>query len=312
MKIIHSCAKIWLTYVVTLRQLENFYSMNETPLLGIPSGFSQIDKVTLGWRNSDLVVIASHLTMGKTALVYNMIKNISIDGIEGINGTERIPCALFSVNESKNQFAYRLAAIIEKIEVDDWFPWNSEKSHIKLYKTVEKIADAPIFVDDTRALSISELRVKASRLVAEQGVRIIFIDDLQLMSVGGTKFSSPEEQFAYMVESLKNLAEDLNIPIVVLGLLKLYWKPLENVCPIDAYRPQLTHLGHLCEIENVADVLILLYRPEYYKIYEHEGRDLHGLSKLIITKCHGARNIDVDMHFQKCPLKIKNISCKRL
>jgi len=273
--------------------------MNEITLHSIPSGFSQIGDATLGWRNSDLIVIASHPAMGKTALVYNMIKNISIDGIACTNGTERLPCALFTANEHRHNFAYRLAAIVERIPVDDWFPWHSDKSHIKLDKTVEKISDAPIYIDDTRDISISELKEKTTRLVAEQGVKIIFIDDLQRLTVDGISFPSLKEEFTYIAKSLKSLAEDLNVPIVVLGVLKRNWKPLENVCPIDAYRPQLSHLGCLSEIENIADVLILLYRPEYYKIIEHEGKDLHGLSKLIITKCHNVKNIDVDMFFDK-------------
>ena len=227
-------------------------------LSGLESGFTKLDKMTSGWQNSDLIIIAARPAMGKTAFVLSMAKNIAVD--------YRNPVALFSLEMSNVQLVNRLIT----------YEWQ------QLDYKLKDLLDAPLYVDDTPSLSVFELRTKARRLVREHGVRIIIIDYLQLMNASGMAFGSRQEEVSTISRSLKGLAKELNIPIIALSQLN---RGVESREGIDGKRPQLSDLRESGAIEQDADMVCFIHRPEYYKIYQDDrGNDLRGMAEIVIAK----------------------------
>ena len=258
-------------------------------LSGLESGFTQLDRITSGWQNSDLVIIAARPAMGKTAFVLSMAKNIAVD--------YKHPVALFSLEMSNLQLVNRL--IVNVCEI----PGEKIKSgqlaahewHQLDYKLKELI-DAPLYVDDTPSLSVFELRTKARRLVREHGIKIIIIDYLQLMNASGMSYGNRQEEVSTISRSLKGLAKELNIPIVALSQLN---RGVENREGIEGKRPQLSDLRESGAIEQDADMVCFIHRPEYYKIYTDEkGADLRGMAEIIIAKHRNGATGDVLLRFK--------------
>ena len=246
-------------------------------LSGLPSGFHQLDKMTSGWQNSDLVIIAARPAMGKTAFVLSMAKNIAVN--------QKTPVALFSLEMSNVQLVNRLIVNVceipgEKIRSGQLAPYEWGQLDYK----IKDLYDAPLYVDDTPSLSVFELRTKARRLVREHDVKLIIIDYLQLMNASGMSFGSRQEEVSTISRSLKGLAKELNIPIIALSQLN---RGVESREGIDGKRPQLSDLR-----ESGA-------RPEYYKIYQDEkGNDLHGMAEIIIAKHRNGAVGDVLLRFK--------------
>ena len=244
-------------------------------LSGLSSGFSGIDKVTNGWQNSDLIIIAARPAMGKTAFVLSMAKKIAVDA--------HVPCAMFSLEMSNVQLVNRLIVNVcelpgEKIKSGQLLPYEWGQ----LDNRIRQLYDVPFYIDDTPSLSVFELRTKARRLVREHGVKIILIDYLQLMNASGMSFGSRQEEVSNISRSLKGLAKELNIPIVALSQLN---RSVEKRDGDDAKRPQLSDLRESGAIEQDADMVCFIHRPEYYKIYQDEkGRNLKGMAEFIIAK----------------------------
>ena len=244
-------------------------------LSGLESGFTKLDKMTSGWQNSDLIIIAARPAMGKTAFVLSMAKNIAVD--------YRNPVALFSLEMSNVQLVNRLITNVceipsEKIKSGQLANYEWQQLDYKL----KDLLDAPLYVDDTPSLSVFELRTKARRLVREHGVKIIIIDYLQLMNASGMAFGSRQEEVSTISRSLKGLAKELNIPIVALSQLN---RGVESREGIDGKRPQLSDLRESGAIEQDADMLCFIHRPEYYKIYQDDrGNDLRGMAEIVIAK----------------------------
>ena len=241
----------------------------------IESGFTKLDKMTSGWQNSDLIIIAARPAMGKTAFVLSMAKNIAVD--------YRNPVALFSLEMSNVQLVNRLITNVceipsEKIKSGQLASYEWQQLDYKL----KDLLDAPLYVDDTPSLSVFELRTKARRLVREHGVRIIIIDYLQLMNASGMAFGSRQEEVSTISRSLKGLAKELNIPIIALSQLN---RGVESREGIDGKRPQLSDLRESGAIEQDADMVCFIHRPEYYKIYQDDrGNDLRGMAEIVIAK----------------------------
>ena len=242
---------------------------------GIPSGFHALDKMTSGWQNSDLVILAARPAMGKTAFALSMAKNIAVD--------QKIPVAVFSLEMANVQLVNRLIVNVCEIKGETLksgqlkpFEWNQLDFRIK------QLTGAPLFLDDTPSLSVFELRTKARRLVREHGVKIIMIDYLQLMNASGMGFGSRQEEVSTISRSLKGLAKELNIPILALSQLN---RGVENREGGDK-RPQLSDLRESGAIEQDADMVLFIHRPEYYKIYQdpETGRDLRGKAEIIVAK----------------------------
>ena len=243
-------------------------------LSGLESGFTKLDKMTSGWQNSDLI-IAARPAMGKTAFVLSMAKNIAVDF--------RNPVALFSLEMSNVQLVNRLISNVCEIEsgkIKSGQLAGHEWQQLD-YK-LKNLLDAPLYVDDTPSLSVFELRTKARRLVREHGVKIIIIDYLQLMNASGMAFGSRQEEVSTISRSLKGLAKELNIPIIALSQLN---RGVESREGIDGKRPQLSDLRESGAIEQDADMVCFIHRPEYYKIYQDDrGNDLRGMAEIVIAK----------------------------
>ncbi len=248
---------------------------NKGGLSGIPTLFHKLDKKTSGWQKSDLIIIAARPAMGKTAFALSMAKNIAV--------TQRIPMAFFSLEMSNDQLVKRMVSNVCELEADklrsgllEPYEW------AQLDSKIGELYDAPLYVDDTSSLSIFELRTKARRLVAEHGVQIIMIDYLQLMTASGIKFGSRQEEVSHISRGLKSLAKELNIPIIALSQLN---RGVEKREGDEGKRPQLSDLRESGAIEQDADIVCFIHRPEYYKILDgNDGEDYRGKAEIIIGK----------------------------
>ncbi|MGL5620493.1 MAG: replicative DNA helicase [Tannerellaceae bacterium] len=270
----------------------------DTGLSGLRTGFDGLDKITSGWQNSDLIIIAARPAMGKTAFVLSMAKNMAVN-----NGS---PVALFSLEMSNVQLVNRLIVNVceipgEKNKSGQLAPYEWEQLDFK----IKELYDAPIFVDDTPSLSVFELRTKARRLVREHGIRCIIIDYLQLMNASGMNFGSREQEVSMISRSLKGLAKELNIPIIALSQLN---RGVENRQGHEGKRPQLADLRESGAIEQDADMVCFIHRPEYYKITEDErGNSLIGLAEIIIAKHRNGATGDVRLRFKNEFAKFMNL-----
>ena len=260
---------------------------------GIASGFHALDRMTSGWQNSDLVILAARPAMGKTAFALSMAKNIAVD--------QNIPVALFSLEMSNVQLLNRV--IVNTCEIKGEKIKSGQLEDYEWAQLDNKIKDLigkPMFVDDTPSLSVFELRTKARRLVKEHGVKLIMIDYLQLMNASGMSFGSRQEEVSTISRSLKGLAKELNIPILALSQLN---RGVENrpggENTLDSKRPQLSDLRESGAIEQDADMVIFIHRPEYYHLYKDEnGNDLRGKAVIIIAKHRNGAVGDVLLTFK--------------
>ncbi len=258
-------------------------------LSGITSGFEDIDKMTSGWQKSDLVIIAARPAMGKTAFVLSMAKNIAVD--------YKIPVAVFNLEMSSVQLGKRLISNVceisndslksGKLSTDEWG---------RLSETIKVLDDAPLYINDTPSLSVFQLRSQARWLVKDKGVQMIIIDYLQLMNASGMGFGNREQEVSIISRSLKTLAKELKIPIIALSQLN---RGVENrTGDKNSKRPQLSDLRESGAIEQDADMVCFIHRPEYYQIFQdEEGRDLHGVGEFIIAKHRNGPVGDVRLDF---------------
>ncbi len=262
---------------------------NTTGLTGIPTGYTRLDEMTAGWQASDLVIIAGRPAMGKTSFALSLAKNIAVDYHE--------PIAFFSLEMNNVQLVNRLMSNVCEISGRKILNGQLDDEEWKrLDRNIRKLQGAPIYIDDTPGMSIFELRSKARRLVREKGVKVIMIDYLQLMNANGAKFGSRQEEVSTISRSLKGLAKELNIPILALSQLN---RTVENREGIDGKRPQLSDLRESGAIEQDADMVLFVHRPEYYHIYQDEkGNDLHGMAQIIIAKHRKGATGDVLLNFR--------------
>ena len=275
----------------------------DSGLSGLSTGFYELDKYTSGWQNSDLIIIAARPAMGKTAFVLSMAKNIAVNNRE--------PVAMFSLEMSNVQLVNRLITNVceisgEKIKSGQLAPYEWGQ----LDSNINALVDAPLYVDDTPSLSIFELRTKARRLVREHGVKLIIIDYLQLMNASGASFGSRQEEVSTISRSLKGLAKELNIPIIALSQLN---RGVESREGIEGKRPQLSDLRESGAIEQDADMVCFIHRPEYYKIFQDEkGNDLKGVAEIIIAKHRNGAVGDVRLRFVGQYARFQNLEDESL
>ena len=269
-------------------------ALQKEGLSGLRTGFEGLDKMTSGWQNSDLIIIAARPAMGKTAFVLSMAKNMAVNF--------NTPVALFSLEMSNVQLVNRLIVnVCEKIKSGRLESYEWEQLDFK----IKELYDAPIFVDDTPSLSVFELRTKARRLVREHGIKCIIIDYLQLMNASGMNFGSREQEVSTISRSLKGLAKELNIPIIALSQLN---RGVEARQGVEGKRPQLADLRESGAIEQDADMVCFIHRPEYYKITEDErGNSLIGLAEIIIAKHRNGAVGDVRLRFKSEFAKFMNV-----
>ena len=262
---------------------------NSDGITGVATGYHKLDDITSGWQASDLVIVAGRPAMGKTSFALSMAKNIAAD--------YKVPMAFFSLEMSNVQLVQRLISncceiqgsklLNGQLKPDEWD---------RLDKRINGLMGAPLYVDDTPGLSVFELRTKARRLVREHGVKIIMIDYLQLMNANGMRFSSRQEEVSTISRSLKGLAKELDIPIIALSQLN---RGVESREGLEGKRPQLSDLRESGAIEQDADMVLFVHRPEYYHIYQDDnGRDLHGMAQIIIAKHRKGATGDVLLTFR--------------
>lgn len=271
-------------------------SNRKTGLSGLESGYDDIDKVTSGWQNSDLVIIAARPAMGKTAFVLSMAKNMAVNF--------NTPIAVFSLEMSNLQLVNRLICNVCEIEGEKVKSGSlTDKEWDKLNSRIKSLYSSPLYIDDSANLSIFELRTKARRLVREHNVKMIIIDYLQLMNASGMKFGSREQEVSMISRSLKQLAKELNIPIIALSQLN---RSVEN--RTDGKIPQLSDLRESGAIEQDADIVCFIHRPEYYlkSDKDAQGNDIRGLAQFIIAKHRSGAVGDVKLRFRNQFARFEN------
>ena len=262
---------------------------NSGGLTGLPTGYTKLDDYTAGWQKSDLVIIAGRPAMGKTSFALSLAKNIAVD--------YNIPIAFFSLEMNNVQLVNRLISNVCEIEGKKILNGQLDNDEwVRLDKNIGRLQKAPIYIDDTPGMSIFELRTKARRLVREKGVKIIMIDYLQLMNASGARFGSRQEEVSTISRSLKSLAKELDIPVLALSQLNC---TVENREGAEGKRPQLSDLRESGAIEQDADMVLFVHRPEYYRIFADEkGNDLRGKAQIIIAKHRKGGTGDVLLTFR--------------
>ncbi len=257
-------------------------------LTGVPTGLTALDRVTAGWQPSDLIILAARPAMGKTAFSLSVLRNAAIDFGKGV--------AFFSLEMSAVQLTNRLISAeaeleSEKIKKGQLADWEWEK----LYAKIGAIAEAPIFIDDTPAISILELRAKCRRLKAQHDIQMVVIDYLQLMTgnTGKGGAGNREQEIASISRALKQLAKELNVPVIALSQLSRAVETRGG-----DKRPQLSDLRESGSIEQDADMVLFLYRAEYYGITEDAaGNPTAGVGEVMIAKHRNGSLADVPLRF---------------
>lgn len=263
---------------------------NDGGLSGVTTGYHKLDKLTLGWQRSDLIIIAARPAMGKTAFVLSMAKRMAVDN--------NIPVAMFSLEMSNVQLVNRLISNLCEIEQSKIRSGQlTNKEWQNLDSKISVLQNAPLYLDDTPSLSISELRSKARKLVRERDVQCIIIDYLQLMNATGMNPGSREQEVSMISRNLKGLAKELDIPIIALSQLN---RTLEGRQGIEGKRPQLSDLRESGAIEQDADMVCFIHRPEYYRIYDDgKGNSYVGMAEIIVAKHRNGAVDDVILRFRK-------------
>ncbi|MEP7263053.1 MAG: replicative DNA helicase [Bacteroidota bacterium] len=254
---------------------------------GVQSGFTDLDRVTAGWQKSDLIIIAARPGMGKTAFTLSMARNAAVKFNRAV--------AFFSCEMSSLQLVNRLISSESEI--------NSEKikkglladhEWAQLNSRIAPLTKAPLYIDDTPALTVFELRAKCRRLVAEKKVELIIIDYLQLMTTGGdNRGGNREQEISTISRSLKSIAKELNVPIIALSQLS---RAVESRG--GSKKPQLSDLRESGAIEQDADMVLFIYRPEYYDLTEDEnGNSTANVAEIIVAKNRNGALKSVNLKF---------------
>lgn len=261
---------------------------------GVPSGFRDVDKETGGWQNSDLIIIAARPAMGKTAFLLSMARNIAVG--------YKIPMALFSLEMASVQLITRMIASETRISSEKLRKGTlDDEEWQRLFSNVSELENAPLYIDETPSLSIFDFRAKCRRLVMQHGVRLIMVDYLQLMTAGGggKGAGNREQEISMISRSLKAIAKELNVPVIALSQLS------RSVETRPGKRPQLSDLRESGAIEQDADIVSFIFRPEYYKITvwdnDEEGQETstENQAELIIAKHRNGATADVRLSFLK-------------
>ena len=268
--------------------IKGIQSASERPdgINGVPSGFTALDAVTAGWQPSDLVIVAARPAMGKTAFVLSMARNMAVVHKQAV--------AIFSLEMSAVQLVTRLIAMetglnseklkTGKLDKEDWQ---------QLHARIKALVEAPILVDDTPALSIFELRAKCRRLKQKHNIQVLIIDYLQLMTAGADMRGNREQEVSMISRQLKIIAKELNIPVIALSQLN------RGVEARPDKKPMLSDLRESGSIEQDADMVMFIHRPEKYGIMEdNEGNSMKGIATIIIAKHRNGAVGEVNLRFR--------------
>jgi replicative DNA helicase len=263
---------------------------------GVPSGFNDLDEMTSGFQRSDLIIVAARPSMGKTALVLNIAQHVAIE--------ENTPVAVFSLEMSKESLVQRMLTAEARVDSqllrkgklrDDEYP--------RIAKAAGILSSAPIWIDDTPGVSLLEMRSKARRLKAETDVGLVIVDYLQLMN--GPTSENRQQEISMISRSLKSLAKELNVPVVALSQLSR--APEQRTG--EGKRPQLSDLRESGAIEQDADLVMFIYRPEVYEgLQDKDGNSLEGRAEIIVGKQRNGPTGTVNLYFHKSYTRFENYS----
>lgn len=267
---------------------------NNTSTFSVPTGYYALDEMLGGFQKSDLIIVAARPSMGKTAFALSAARNAAID--------HEVPMAIFSLEMGTTQLAMRLISAEAKLNMHSIMTGKVKQSEApRISRTAHRLLDAPIYIDDSAGSTVLEIRAKCRRLAAEKKIGLIIIDYLQLMSAH-SKLGSREQEISTISRSLKGLAKELNVPVIALSQLN---RAVET--RVDK-RPQLSDLRESGSIEQDADVVIFLNRPEYYGITQFaDGESTEGVAEIIIAKHRNGPTGDVRLKFVKEYARFENL-----
>ena len=269
---------------IAIKDIENARNSSST-LRGVPSGYTELDRITQGWQKSDLIILAARPSMGKTAFALNLARNAAVDFDK--------PIAFFSLEMSSVQLVTRLISTETSLTADKLRTGNLEEYEWQqLNSMVTPLVNAKIFIDDTPQLSIFDLRAKCRRLKQQYDIQMIFIDYLQLMTAKGDKNGTREQEISNISRSLKSLAKELDVPVLALSQLSRSVETRSG-----SKKPILSDLRESGAIEQDADMVLFIYRPEYYGMSEEEGESTKGKAVISIAKHRNGKLGDVNLKF---------------
>ena len=263
--------------VESFAELERLYNQ-KTPITGIPTGFADLDYKTAGLHNSDLILVAARPAMGKSAFVLNIATNAALKA--------NVPVVIFNLEMSKEQLVNRMLcseAMVDsnkvrtgKIEEDDW---------VKLATALGPLSEAPIYIDDTPGISIMEIRAKCRKLKLEKNIGLVIIDYLQLVQASNKRNASREQEISEISRSLKILAKELDVPVIALSQLSRAAEQRQD------HRPMLSDLRESGAIEQDADIVMFLYRDDYY----NENSEKKNIAEITLAKHRGGSTGTVEL-----------------
>ncbi|HIA07320.1 MAG TPA: replicative DNA helicase [Flavobacteriales bacterium] len=263
---------------------------------GVASGFTRLDRLTNGWQKADLIIVAARPAMGKTAFVLSMARNLAVEF--------RKPVAFFSLEMSSLQLVMRLISNETELDAEKLKRGQLTMAEWEqLHAQIDKLSDAPLIIDDTPALSVFELRAKSRKLMVKHQLELIVVDYLQLMTTGTEGKGNREQEISLISRSLKSIAKELNVPIIALSQLSRAVETRGG-----DKRPMLSDLRESGAIEQDADIVIFLYRPEYYGIDEDDAQNpTNGIAEVIISKHRNGQTGTVKLKFIDRLAKFKSL-----
>lgn len=254
---------------------------NQSDITGITTGFRDIDRQLSGFQNSDFILLAARPSVGKTALGINMGLNAALSGKK---------VAVFSLEMSRRQIFQRILSIVTRVELQDIISGNIKKEDWPLlYKSIPKFQELEIYIDDTASISLTELRAKSKRMKIEKGLDLIVIDYLQLMTADTGRNENRQQEISNISRGLKALAKELNIPVLALSQLSRKSEERSNK------RPMLSDLRESGAIEQDADVVMMLYRDDYYD----EDSEEQNIIEVITAKHRNGPTGTNKLYFKK-------------
>lgn len=278
-----------------LEYIEAIHSNEEMKKFAVPTGFYELDDKLGGFHKSDLIILAARPSMGKTALALTLARNAAIE--------YKVPIALFSLEMDTLQLVLRLICAEGRLDAHKVRTGRlPNEEGIKLGKIASKLIEAPIYIDDSPSQSILEIRAKSRRLKAEKNIGLVVVDYLQLIQ-GPSNSESREREISYISRSLKALAKELNIPVLALSQLNRMVETRHDK------KPQLSDLRESGSIEQDADVVMFLNRPEYYGItnFPEDGLSTEGVAEVIIAKQRNGPVGEVRLMFKKEYARFENL-----
>lgn len=266
-----NCEKVNHVLLKVFYNLEKLRNQPEN-INNISTGFKDLDRIINGWQKGSLVIIGARPRMGKVAFMLSLLEKTSVD--------QNIPSAIFSLEMSSVQLMQRFIFISAEVDCIALYRMLDETEMNKLVSKQSSIAKSNIYIDDTPILNISYFKDKCRKLKSEYNIEFIFIDSLQLMrgDIWGLYHWNKEQEIMYITCELKNLAKELNVVIIVTSEVN------KSVEKKSFKQPRISDLSGSKSIEQFADIVMLLYRPEYYGIEEEDGESTRGLAHIIVAK----------------------------